>query len=98
MNTDYWLKDSLQVITSKSILNRCGKSWEPVAGFSQLGCIFCIYKGDTAYCVHAGEEWKENEEPLLGYYDSSLSWDDLITQIAERYDTIRSSTSVSKRQ
>jgi hypothetical protein len=51
--------------------------------------VFCIYKDPNSYCVHAGDDWVESQEPLLGYYSLELSWDDLLEQIAQRYDTIR---------
>ncbi len=54
-----------------------------------MGSIFAIYKDTEEYCVHAGEEWNNNDEPLLGYYNIHLEWDELISNIAERYDDIR---------
>jgi hypothetical protein len=46
--------------------------------------------------IHAGDEWKENEEPILGYYSLDLSWDDLISSIADKYDTIRNRNKVTE--
>ncbi len=54
-----------------------------------MGCIVAIYKDEKEYCAHSGEEWKEDEEPLFGYFSLDLPWDELIDRIAERYDAIR---------
>lgn len=88
-DTITWLQESLHKINDAPILHRVGRSWEGVAGFSRQGCIFCIYKDTATYCVHSGEDWKEDEEPNLGYYNIALSWDELISAIAKRYDEIR---------
>lgn len=68
---------------------RKGRVWKSVAGFSRCGCIFAIYQDDTNYSVHAGDKWDEKDEPNMGYYDKSLSYDDLISEIANTYDKIR---------
>lgn len=91
MNTVTWLHNNLVLTNNKSVINRLGRQWESVAGFSQMGSIFCIYKDAKEYCVHAGEEWEEGQEPLLGYYDIKLNWDELIVSIAHKYDSIRKS-------
>lgn len=71
------------------VLHRAGLSWKPIAGFRKSGSIFCIYRGDTTYCVHAGDVWPDADPPLIGYFPLDLSWDELIMQIADRYDAIR---------
>jgi hypothetical protein len=89
-----WLKHYLVPSneTEKSYrLVRAGRTWESVAGFCQHGTVFAIYKDDTSYCVHAGDDWPESDEPLLGYFDRNLSWDDLLSAIAQKYDDLRSS-------
>jgi hypothetical protein len=91
MTTVDWLNQSLNICNDKeSIICRLGRNWKPVAGFSKVGSIFCIYKDENNFCVHAGDEWNDNEEPLLGYYDINLTWDKLISQIAQKYDSMRS--------
>ena len=68
------------------MITRNGKSWKSIAGFSQYGNVFAVYQNESNYCVHSADEWKENEEPNMGYYDKSLTYDDLIGEIAETYD------------
>jgi hypothetical protein len=88
-----WLKHYLvpSSETEKSCrLVRAGRCWEPVAGFSSCGSVFTIYKDDASYCAHAGDEWPESDTPLLGYFDRNLSWDDLLSAVAQKYDTLRS--------
>ncbi len=89
MDTVSWLNESLIRMNDNTIIHRVGRQWEQVAGFSRVGCIFGIYKDTNGYCAHAGDEWKENEEPLFGYYDIKLSWDELISMIANKYDSLR---------
>lgn len=85
-----WLTESLEPIAeSTPPLHRLGRNWQPVAGFSRCGSIFAIYKDATEYCAHAGETWEEGQEPLLGYYSGDLSQGDLISQVAQKYDAIR---------
>ena len=86
--TKEWLM-SLLIMDSDNYITRNGILWKSVAGFSQYGCVFTIYQNDNNYCVHSADEWKENEEPNMGYYDKSLSYDDLISKIADTYDKIR---------
>ncbi len=87
--TKEWLMDSLIRMTDTNYITRNGRTWKSVAGFSTCGCIFAIYQDDSNYCVHSGDDWNENEEPNMGYYDCSLSYDNLITEIANTYDRIR---------
>ena len=89
MDTKTWLYERLILSTNKSTYEHMGVSLEHVAGFSQQGIIFSIYKSKNYYCAHAGEEWNEGEEPLLGYYSIDVSWDELLTQIAAKYDSLR---------
>jgi hypothetical protein len=84
-----WLKDSLTTKDKGYIIKRQNRNWISIAGFSRCGCIFAIYKDETEYCVHAGDEWEEIKPPLFGYFSLELSWDELLHKIAERYDTIR---------
>ena len=87
--TKEWLLMNLVIIDSDNCITRNGILWKSVAGFSQCGCVFAIYHNDNNYCVHSADEWKENEEPNMGYYDKSLAYDDLISKIADTYDKIR---------
>ena len=89
--TKEWLNHNLVEVDEKDrIPVLCqSREWVPVSSFRQCGSIFAIYKDSKEYCVHAGDEWKENEEPLLGYYNLELSWDDLVSSIADKYDSIR---------
>lgn len=89
MSTLKWLSESLECIDSNDTLIRQGRVWKPIAGFRKTGSIFCIYKDVKEYCVHVGEEWEENAEPLLGYYRLDLSWDELLFHIAQKYDSLR---------
>jgi hypothetical protein len=91
--TKEWLT-SLLIINSdnnsdNNSITRNGILWKSVAGFSKCGCVFAIYQNDYNYCVHSSDEWKENEQPNMGYYDKSLEYDDLISIIANTYDKIR---------
>ena len=88
--TKEWLMSLLIMNTDNKRIRRNGILWKPVAGFSQCGCVFTIYKIDYNYCVHSADEWIENEEPNMGYYDKSLTYDDLISKIANTYDEMRS--------
>jgi hypothetical protein len=87
--TKDWLM-SLLIINNDKCITRNGIVWKSVAGFSQYGCVFAIYQNDSNYCVHSADEWKENEEPNLGYYDKSLTYDELIDKVANTYDIIAS--------
>lgn len=89
MSTTEWLHTSLQFTEQGKIINRLGRNWTSIAGFSSCGCIFAIYKDENNYCVHVGEEWGENEEPLLGYYSNKLAWNELISEITNKYDALR---------
>ena len=85
-----WLNESLEPVAEDTPpLQRLGRTWQPVAGFSRCGSILTIYRDATEYCVHAGETWEEGQEPLLGYYRGDLSRSDLISQVAQKYDAIR---------
>ena len=84
--TSEWLTSKLVMNSDHDCITRNGISWKSVAGFSQYGCVFAIYQNDSNYCVHSADEWKENEEPNMGYYDRSLAYDDLINEIAKTYD------------
>ena len=88
--TKEWLM-SLLIMNSDNncCITRNGILWKSVAGFSQCGCVFAIYQNDYNYCVHSADEWKENEEPNMGYYDKSLTYDDLIGEIANTYSTFK---------
>jgi hypothetical protein len=75
---------------------RNGRRLLPLQGFrvGGGGGALCVYKDmDTGeMCAHAagdGEYWNEGVPPLYGYFDASLSWDDLVTQLADRYDAMR---------
>ncbi len=92
MSTFEWLKDSLVLSDGLMQIQRLGRVWTHVAGFSQCGSVFAIYKDTSNFCAHAGDEWKELEEPLLGYYDRNLSWDELLLKLAETYDKLRATT------
>ena len=91
--TKEWLM-SLLIMDSDNCITRNGVLWKSVAGFSQCGCVFAIYQNDYNYCVHSADEWKENEEPNIGYYDKSLTYDDLISKIADTYDKIREEVAI----
>ena len=88
-DTVTWLKDSLIRCCNGPVLYHAGRQWKPVAAFRQAGSILCIYEDSTEYCVHGGDSW-DSTAPNLGYYDIDLPWDELVSQIAERYDNIRS--------
>lgn len=89
-STVKWLTESLEDIPeSTPALQRLGREWRPVAGFSRCGSVFAIYRDATEYCVHAGETWEEGQVPLLGYYNGDLSLRDLIAKVAQKYDAIR---------
>jgi hypothetical protein len=89
-NTKEWLINELiKMDDDDSCITRNSIVWKQVAGFRQCGCIFAIYQNDYTYCVHSADDWKENEEPNMGYYDKSLTYDELIEKIANRYDEIR---------
>lgn len=90
--TKEWLMSLLIMNSDDDNITRNGILWKSVAGFSKCGCVFAIYQSDYNYCVHSADEWKENEEPNMGYYDKSLTYDDLIGKIADTYDKIREKT------
>jgi hypothetical protein len=89
MSTLDWLRNNLVMSSTTESINRVNRVWVPVAGFSSCGSVFAIYKDTHSYCVHAGDDWTESQEPLLGYYSLDLTWDDLLVQVAQRYDEIR---------
>jgi hypothetical protein len=98
MSTLEWLRDSLIASDSNTPpIIRNKNTWIPIAGFSRCGCIFAIYKNKDAhlYCVHTGDDWKEDESPTLGYYDGELSWNELLIEIAKKYDEIRTTITSS---
>lgn len=88
MNTAEWLHQSLERVDDGTLISRLGRSWTPVAGFRRCGSIFTIYKDATDYCAHAGDDWKEGEQPLLGTYSLALSWEELVAEVAKKYDAI----------
>ena len=92
--TKEWLTSVLIMTNDNNYITRNGILWKHVSGFSQCGCVFSIYQNDYNYCVHSADEWKENEEPNMGYYDKSLTYDDLITEIANTYDKIREEVTI----
>jgi hypothetical protein len=94
ITTKDWLMSLLQN-SDNSCITRNGILWKSVAGFSQCGCVFTIYQNDDNYCVHSADEWRENEEPNMGYYDKPLSYDELISEIANTYDKIREKIVIS---
>jgi len=88
--TKEWLASLLVVKNDDNRhITRNGITWKYVTGFSQCGNIFAIYKNDSNYCVHSADEWKEDEEPNMGYYDIDYTYNDLLTEIANVYDKIR---------
>lgn len=92
ITTKEWLISRLVTNSDDSIcITRNGTSWKSVAGFSQYGNVFAIYQNteDSSYCVHSADDWKEGEEPNMGYYDKELVYDDLISKIADTYDNMR---------
>ena len=92
LKTYEWLKSTLKPPSEDITLFRVNRVWKPVAGFSVCGVVFCIYKDETSYCVHVGNDWFEDEKPFGGYYSLDLSWDDLLKQIADWYDITRERT------
>lgn len=94
MSTFTWLKESLTPVSEDIELFRAGRPWKAVSGMRACGSILCIYKDDLNYCAHSScdEVWMNEEDPSLGYYDINLSWDDLIKEIADKYDNIRNKT------
>ena len=71
-------------------LERGGVRWFGVAGFSICGSILAIYRNEAGdYCAHAGDEWQRDQEPLFGYFDADLSFDQVIDQLSTRYDDMR---------
>ena len=96
--TKEWLMSLLVMNSDNNCITRNGILWKPVAGFSQYGCVFAIYQNDDNYCVHSADEWKENEQPNMGYYDKSLTYDDLISEIANTYDKMREKVLFSNEQ
>jgi len=95
MSTVDWLHSSL-IVSDKAAavqLDRCGHTWNHVAGFSSCGSVFAIYQSGDRYCVHAGDTWPEDSEPSMGYFDGGLRWDVLINAVAAKYDAIRAQRS-----
>lgn len=39
--------------------------------------------------MRAGDEWRENEDPSFGIFAADLSYDDVVDQLAIRYDDQR---------
>jgi hypothetical protein len=79
---------------NQEVIIRDGRVLILVASFNRQGFIFEIYKDDNNYCAHStlpNHEWLDIEPPLFGYYDINLSWNELLQQIANKYDSIRNS-------
>ena len=93
MNTVEWLRSSLRPYTGKLLYEHSGRLLTPIASFRTHRSLFSIYldRKKNEYLVHEGEHWEDGERPLLGYYHGYLSWEDLLTEIAKRYDEIRRS-------
>lgn len=90
LNTKEFLFSNLILNNDDNLsIIRNGKLWKLVASFRKYGCIFGIYKNEFNYCVHSADDWNDNEEPNMGYYDVKLSYEELITEIANKYDNIR---------
>lgn len=86
-----WLRSSLEPAKSNTYFNHNGVTWTHVAGFRRCGSSLDIYKNDTKFCAHAGDDWKQNDQPLFGYFSANLSYDELLVQLAAKYDELRSS-------
>jgi len=89
ITTKEWLIRSMIISIDDNYITRNGRSWKHVAGFRICGYIFAIYQDDNNYCAHYNEEWEENKEPNIGYFDKSLTYDNLIIEIANKYDNLR---------
>jgi hypothetical protein len=90
-NTYEWLKDNIIIKDEdepETIIIKDGRILTHVGGFSSCGRCLEIYKDDNNYCAHEGEfgYWSETEPPMFGYFDINLSWDELLLQIANKYD------------
>ena len=85
-STTDWLRNSFVIGTEYPPHN----GWIQLAGLKQCGCILGVYKDSSGrYCAHAGDTWGKNEEPLFGYFSKNLTLDEVIDELAVRYDAMK---------
>ncbi len=91
-----WLKNELlfpyQIdIGNFEVIIRDNRVLSFDAGIKKDGYILAIYKSEKEYCVHSFYEydgWLETEPPMFGYFNIDLEWNDLLIQIANKYDSM----------
>ncbi len=94
-----WLKNELIIADEKNpnqyeVIIRDNRVISSVASMKSYGYIFAIYKSENEYCAHSFDDyngWLETDKPMYGYFDINLTWDELLQQIANKYDSIRKS-------
>lgn len=91
-NTYEWLVHELEhILDSQERLERCGMTWTPIASVRKCGSILALYKSceSHGFCAHAGDDWHIFQEPFFGYFSKDLSYNELLIELSNRYDSIR---------
>ncbi len=95
-----WLKNELIIADENNpaqfqVLIRDNRVFTTVAALRTSGHVFAIYKSDDEYCAHSFNSedggWLETDTPMYGYFDINLTWNELLQQISNKYDSIRKS-------
>lgn len=95
-----WIRDNITIeddTVPEVILIRDNRVLSQVGIINTSKGSLAIYKDNYNYCVHVyTNEWNEDDIPLLGYYDIDLSWDELLLQISNKYDSNKSLRYIQK--
>jgi hypothetical protein len=75
------------------IINRDDRRLKYIAFFYLSKSKYAIYKDidNNDYCVHIADYWNEYDEPLFGYYHSSLDWNKFIEKLSLKIINVRDS-------
>jgi hypothetical protein len=76
-----WLQDRLADTYGRAAIVRNGVTYTPFKSFDSAGLHVTIYRSTSEYYVEAGST-------LIGKYALNITWDDLLTYIAQDYARI----------
>lgn len=80
MDYKSWLKDNLSDASRSAPITVAGRLLTPIQGFNMAGMVAMIYRDPQN-----GEYFANITGKQLGFFDSTLSWDDLLTAISNAY-------------
>lgn len=91
-STFEWLLDNLSFASDLHFVTHRQRVWKSCAGMRNCGQHLVIYTDGTQFCAHSFSSdvgWKENENPMFGYFSKEHSIKQVIQELAERYDVIK---------